>query len=73
MLLDESPSAVIKSLTRGCSFNHFSLPIMAFRSFPINVLTNVLILERFVDNTLNRFIYLNKREGREATLFLKKS
>ena len=68
-LFDESPSAVIRSLTRGCSFNHFGSPTMAFGSFPIDILTNVLILERFADNVLSRFAYLGERGGREATSF----
>jgi len=63
---------VIRSLTRGYLFNHFGLLIIAFRSFPIDILTNVLILERFANNTLSRFAYLGKRGGREATLFPKK-
>jgi hypothetical protein len=44
---------------------------MAFRSFPIDILINVLILERFANNILSRFAYLGKRGGREATLFPK--
>ena len=44
---------------------------MAFRSFPIDILTNILILERFANNILSRFIYLGKRGGREVTLFPK--
>jgi len=44
---------------------------MAFRSFPIDILTNILILERFANNALSRFIYLGKRGGKEATLFPK--
>jgi len=47
------------------------LPIIAFRSFLINILTNILILERFANNALSRFAYLGKRGGREATLFPK--
>ena len=35
----------------------------------MNVLTNVLILERFVNNVLNRFIHPDERGGREATSF----
>jgi len=52
-------------------FNHFSSPIMAFRSVPTDILTNVLILERFANNILSRFAYLGKRGGREATSFPK--
>ena len=44
---------------------------MAFRSLPLNILTNVLILKRFANNILSRFVYLGKKGGREATLFLK--
>jgi len=33
------------------------------------MLMNILILKRFVNNILSRFIYLDKRKGREATLF----
>jgi len=44
---------------------------MAFKSFPTDILTNVLILERFTDNTLSRFAYLGKKGGREATSFPK--
>jgi len=44
---------------------------MAFGSFPIDILINILILERFANNALSRFIYLGKRGGREATLFPK--
>ena len=44
---------------------------MAFKSFPIDILTNILILKRFANNILSRFIYLGKRGGREATLFPK--
>jgi len=62
---------VIRSLTRGYSFNHFGSPIIAFRSFPTDILTNVLILERFTNNALNRFTYLGKKGGREATSFPK--
>ena len=45
---------------------------MTFGSFPTNVLTNVLILKRFVNNILSRFIHLNKKRGREAFLFPEK-
>ena len=52
-------------------FNHFGSPTMAFRSFPTDILTNFLILERFANNALSRFIYLGKRGGREVTSFPK--
>ena len=64
--------AVIKSLIRGYSFNHFSLLTMAFRFFPTDMLINVLILERFINNILSRFTYLGERGGKKATLFPKK-
>ena len=73
MLFNELLLVVIRSLTRGCSVNHFSLPIITFRSFPMDILINVLILERFIDNMLSRVIYLDKKGGREATSFLEKS
>ena len=52
---------------RGCFFNHFSLPIITFRSSPTDILMNVLILERFADNILNRFTHPGERGGREPT------
>ena len=33
------------------------------------MLTNVLILKRFVNNTLNRFIHLGKKGDKEVTSF----
>ena len=71
MLSNKLLLVVIRSLIRGYSFNHFSSLIIAFRSIPIDILINILILERFTNNTLSRFIYLGKRGGREATLFPK--
>ena len=71
MLFNKLLLVAIKSLIRGYLFNHFSLPIITFRSFPIDILTNILILRRFVNNMLSRFIYLDKRRGREVTLFPK--
>jgi len=44
---------------------------MTFRSFPIDILINILILERFANNILSRFTYLGKRGSREPTLFPK--
>jgi len=61
----------IRSLIRGYLFNHFSLPIITFRFFPMDILINILILKRFVNNMLSKFIYLDKRGGREVILFLK--
>jgi hypothetical protein len=58
-------------LIRGYSFNHFGLLIITFGSFSTDVLTNFLILGRFVNNILNRLIHLDKRRGREAALFPK--
>ena len=72
MLFNELPLAVIRSLIREYLFNHFGLLIMTLRSFPINILINVLILERFTDNILSKFTYLSKRGGKELTLFFKK-
>ena len=37
----------------------------------MDILTNSLILGRFINNALSRLIYLDKRGGREATLFPK--
>ena len=37
----------------------------------MDTLTNFLILGRFVNNILSRLIYLDKRGGRDATLFPK--
>jgi len=62
----------IKSLIRGYLFNYFSLLIITFRSFPIDILMNILILKRFVNNILSRFIYLDKKRNKEVTLFPKK-
>ena len=63
---------VIRSLIRGYLFNHFGLLTMAFRSFSIDMLTNVLILERFTNNILSRFAYPGKRGDKKATSFPKK-
>ena len=71
MLSNKSLLVAIRSLIRGCLFNHFSLPTITFGSSPTDISTNVLILERFVNNTLSRFIHPNKREGREVTSFPK--
>jgi len=70
-LSNKLPLIAIRSLTRGCSVSHFSSLIITFRSFPTDILINVLILERFVNSILSRFIHPNKRGGREATLFPK--
>jgi len=37
----------------------------------MDILTNILILKRFINNTLSRFIYLDKKGSREVTLFPK--
>ena len=37
----------------------------------MDVLTNILILKRFVNNILSRFIYLDKRKGKKITSFPK--
>jgi hypothetical protein len=37
----------------------------------MDILTNILILERFANNILSRFTHLNKRGGKEVTLFFK--
>ena len=37
----------------------------------MDTLTNFLILGRFINNALSRLIYLDKRKGKEATLFPK--
>jgi len=44
---------------------------MAFRFFPIDILINILILERFTNNALSKFVYLGKRGSKEVTLFPK--
>ena len=70
-LSNKSPSAIIRSLTKGYSFNYFGLLIMTFGSSPTDILTNVLILKRFANNILSRFTYPGKRGGREPILLLK--
>jgi len=71
VLFNKSPLVVIRSLIRGYLFNHFGLLIIAFRSFPTDILTNILILKRFTNNALSKFAYLGKRGGKKATLFPK--
>jgi hypothetical protein len=72
VLSNKSPLVVIRSLTKEYLFNHFSLLIIAFKSFSTDMLINILILERFTDNILSKFTYLGERGGKEATSFPKK-